>query len=79
MVPRGAGTTPRRGQGRALALGNLPFFTTVSEGDIGVVAVLGSLSPMVAALLAAPFKERLTRCDQADFAIVLIGTALIVA
>lgn len=68
------------GSGVALALGNISFFTAANEGDIGVVAVLGSLSPMVTALLAALFfKERLARSDQAAFAIVLIGTALIVA
>lgn len=68
------------GSGVALALGNIAFFTAADAGDIGVVALLGSLSPMVTALLAAfIYKERLTRSDRLAFAIVVIGTALIVA
>jgi len=68
------------GSGVALALGNMMFFTAANEGDIGVVAVLGSLSPMVTALLAALIlRERLARADYVAFAIVLAGSALIAA
>ena len=68
------------GSGIALALGNMAFFTAANEGDIGVVSVLGSLSPMVTAVLAAVvFKERLTRSDRLAFVIVLIGAAFVAA
>lgn len=68
------------GSGIAVALGNIAFFTAANEGDIGVVAVLGSLSPMVTALLAAFFfQERLTRSDYVAFAIVIVGAAFVVA
>lgn len=63
------------GSGLALALGNTAFFTAANEGNIGVVSVLGSLSPIVTALLAAALlRERLTRTDRIAFAIVLLGT-----
>jgi len=68
------------GSGIAVALGNVAFFTAANEGDIGVVAVLGSLSPLVTALLAAiVFKERLARSDYVAFAIVIVGAAIVVA
>jgi drug/metabolite transporter (DMT)-like permease len=68
------------GSGIAVALGNIAFFTAANEGDIGVVAVLGSLSPMVTALLAAIiFRERLTRSDYVAFAIVIVGAAFVAA
>jgi len=38
--------------GLALGLGNLSFYAAAVEGDVGVVSVLGSLSPIVTALLA---------------------------
>lgn len=68
------------GSGVALALGNITFFIAANEGDIGLVAVLGSLSPLVTALLSALiFKERLSRSDHIAFAMVLLGAALTVA
>jgi uncharacterized membrane protein len=68
------------GSGVALALGNMAFFTAANEGDIGLVSVLGALSPLVTALLAAILlKERLSRTDRIAFAIVLVGTVMIVA
>lgn len=67
------------GAGAALALGNTAFFNAANAGDIGVVSVLGSLSPMVTALLAAIFfKERLGRWDYIAFVIVLVGAGLVV-
>lgn len=68
------------GSGVAVALGNIAFFTAANEGDIGVVAVLGALNPMVTALLAAVFfRERLGRSDYVAFAIVIAGAACVVA
>lgn len=68
------------GAGAALALGNIAFFYASNEGDIGVVSVIGAMSPMVTALLAAVFfKERLGRSDYVAFAIVLVGAGLVVA
>ena len=65
--------------GVALALGNIAFFTAADEGDIGVVSVLASLSPLVTALLALAFlRERLERREILALAVVLGGTALVV-
>ena len=76
----GGAVTVIAGSGVAVALGNIAFFTAANEGDIGVVAVLGSLSPMVTALLAAIFfKERLARSDYLAFSIVIVGAAFVVA
>lgn len=78
------GLTPRAAlsiavAGVALALGQVAFFTAANEGNIGVVSVLGSLSPMVVALLAlVVLKERMTRSEGVALAIVLVGTCLVV-
>lgn len=65
--------------GIALALGNIAFFTAADEGDIGVVSVLASLSPLVTALLALAFlRERLERREVLALLVVLGGTALVV-
>jgi uncharacterized membrane protein len=77
------GLTPRAAlsiavAGVALALGQVAFFTAANEGNIGVVSVLGSLSPMVVALLAlVVLKERMTRSEGVALAIVLVGTCLV--
>ena len=67
------------GAGVALALGNLTFFVAANQGDIGIVSVIGSLSPIITACLAlAILKERLTRSEVAALAIVLVGACLMV-
>ena len=66
--------------GVALSLGNAAFFAAANGGDIGIVAVLSSLSPLVTAILAAiRFRERLAATERIAFAIVLAGAALVVA
>jgi drug/metabolite transporter (DMT)-like permease len=65
--------------GLALALGNIAFYNAADEGDIGVVSVLASLSPLVTALLAVTFlREHLGRRDVIALLVVLVGTALVV-
>ena len=65
--------------GVALALGQITFFTAANEGNIGVVAVLGSLTPLVVALLAlAVLKEQMSRSERVALVIVLVGTCLVV-
>ena len=65
--------------GVALALGNIAFYNAADEGDIGVVSVLASLSPLVTALLALAFlRERLERREVIALLVVLGGTALVV-
>lgn len=65
--------------GCALALGNIAFYNAADEGDIGVVSVLASLSPLVTALLALAFlHERLERREIAALLVVLGGTVLVV-
>ncbi len=67
------------GAGLSVGLANIAFYTAAQEGNIGLVSVLASLSPMVTALLAfAVLKERLSKSDVAALAIVLVGVALIV-
>lgn len=66
------------GAGFALALGNMTYFAAANEGDIGVVSVLGAMSPLVTALLAVIFlRERLARLEVTAFGIVLVGTVLV--
>lgn len=65
--------------GTALALGQITFFTAANEGNIGVVAVLGSLTPLVVALLAlAVLKEQMSHSERVALVIVLVGTCLVV-
>ena len=65
--------------GVALALGQITFFTAANEGNIGVVAVLGSLTPLVVALLAlGVLKEQMSRSERVALVIVLVGTCLVV-
>ena len=69
---------PIAGAGVALALANLAFFTAANEGNLGVVSVLGSLDPIVVALLALIFlKEKMARSDQVALLIVIAGTCLV--
>lgn len=68
------------GAGAALGLGAIAFYTASDLGDLGVVAVLGSMSPIITALLAFAFlKERLSRMEITALAVVLVGTALAIA
>ena len=68
------------GAGLALALGNVAFFTAANEGNIGVVSVIGSLSPIVVALLAlAILGEQMVRSERLALLIVLAGTCLVVS
>lgn len=65
--------------GVALGLGNIMFFTAANEGDIGIVTVLGSVSPIVVALMAFAFlSERMRRAEVIAMCIVLVGTSMIV-
>lgn len=67
------------GAGVALGMGNLAFFTAANEGDIGVVSLIGSLSPIVVALLAwGLLKQRMAKSEMAALVIVLAGTCLVV-
>lgn len=67
------------GAGFALALGNMAYFAAANEGDIGVVSVLGALSPLVTALLAVIFlRERLVRLEVVALGVVFLGTVLVV-
>ena len=66
------------GAGVAVALAQVAFFTAANEGDIGVVSVLGSLSPLVTALLAlAILRERMARLETIALIVVVIGTGLL--
>ncbi|MFM7596877.1 MAG: EamA family transporter [Actinomycetota bacterium] len=66
------------GAGVAVALAQGAFFTAANEGDIGVVSVLGSLSPLVTALLALwLLGERMARLETAALVAVVIGTGLL--
>lgn len=66
--------------GVALALAELSFYGASNEGNIGIVSVIGALSPLVTALLALVFlKERLTRVEVLALVVVLTGACLVVA
>ena len=78
------GGPPRRsfiviiGTGLALALGQIAFFAAANEGDIGVVSVLGSLSPLVTTLLAfVILREKIRRFETVALFVVVVGTCLI--
>jgi uncharacterized membrane protein len=66
------------GAGLAVALAQVAFFTAANEGNIGVVSVLGSLSPLVTALLALVFlRERMARLETIALVVVVVGTGLL--
>ena len=66
------------GSGLALGLGNLSFYAAAVEGNVGIVSVLGSLSPIVTALLAFfILKEAMLRAEILALIVVLIGTCLV--
>jgi uncharacterized membrane protein len=68
------------GAGLAVALGQVAFFTAANEGNIGVVSILGALSPLVTALLALLLlKEKMARLETVALIIVVAGTCLIAA
>ncbi len=66
------------GSGVALALSNSLFFFAAKMSDIGVVAVLASLSPIVTALMAlVVFKEKLVSLEWAGLVVVVVGTCIV--
>jgi drug/metabolite transporter (DMT)-like permease len=68
------------GSGVALGGGAVLFYTAADLGDLGLVSVLGSLSPIVTALLAFAFlRERLSRLEIGAMAVVLVGVAVALA
>lgn len=68
------------GAGISVALAQVAFFTAANEGNIGVVSVLGSLSPLVTAVLALVIlRERMARLETMALIIVVIGTGLLAA
>lgn len=67
------------GAGAALGLGRLAYYTAAQVRSVSLVAVLSSLGPLVAALLAFLFlQETLTRRESAALAAVVVGTCVIV-
>lgn len=79
------GTSPRDigilvGSGLALGLANLAFYAAAVEGNVGIVSVLRSLSPIVTAFLAFfILKEALRRTEILALIVVLIGTGMVLA
>lgn len=68
------------GAGLAVALAQISFFTAANEGDIGVVSVLSSLSPLVTTLLAVILlREWMRRREVVALVVVVAGTCLIAA
>ncbi len=68
------------GAGVSVALAQVAFFTAVNEGNIGVVSVLGSLSPLVTAVLALfLLHERMARLETIALIVVVVGTGLLAA
>ncbi len=68
------------GAGVAVALGQIAFYVAANMGDIGVVSVLGSLSPIVTTLLALVLlREKMQRLETLALVVVVAGTALVVA
>lgn len=66
--------------GLALGLASVAFYAAADRGDVGVVSVLGSISPVITALLALlVLRERLTRVEVTALIMVMVGTALVVA
>lgn len=66
------------GAGVAVALAQVAFFTAANEGNIGVVSVLGSLSPLVTALLALVIlREQMARLETIALVVVVVGTGLL--
>ncbi len=66
--------------GLAVALAQITFFAAANLGDIGVVAILGSLSPLITALLALILlHERMRRLETLALFVVVAGTALVAA
>lgn len=68
------------GAGVSVALAQVAFFTAANEGNIGVVSVLGSLSPLVTAVLALLLlHERMARLETIALIVVVVGTGLLAA
>lgn len=71
---------PIAAAGIALGVGSVAFYSAADSGDVGIVSVLASLSPIVTALMAWAFlKERMSRAEVLALVVVLGGTALVVA
>ena len=68
------------GAGLAVALGQIMFYTAANMGNIGVVSVLGSLSPLVTTVLALVLlREKMQRLETLALVVVVAGTALVAA
>jgi len=66
--------------GLAVALAQITFFAAANMGDIGVVSILGSLSPLITSLLALVLlHERMRRLETLALFVVVAGTALVAA
>lgn len=66
--------------GVSVALAQITFFAAANLGDIGVVSVLGSLSPLITSLLALVLlHERMRRLETLALFVVVAGTALVAA
>ncbi|CAB4957887.1 MAG: EamA family transporter [Actinobacteria bacterium] len=70
---------PLLGAGFALALAGIAFYTAADNGDLGIVSVLSSISPIATGVLAfLILKERMIRSEILALVIVLSGVALVV-
>jgi drug/metabolite transporter (DMT)-like permease len=59
-------------------MGNVLFFTAANVGNVGIVAVLTGLAPLVVAVLALVFlRERLTRTELSAMIITIAGAGLL--
>lgn len=66
--------------GLAVALAQITFFASANMGNIGVVSVLGSLSPLITAVLALiVLHERMRRLETLALFVIVAGTALVAA
>lgn len=86
VLTRTPGALPRNAWGAVVVMGlfdagaNTTFVAATDAGDDGIVAVLGSLYPVVTVALAAILlRERPHRVQVAGVVVALIGVALIAA
>ncbi|CAB4323518.1 MAG: EamA family transporter [Actinobacteria bacterium] len=63
----------------AVRLTHIAFYTAADNGDLGIVSVLSSISPIATGVLAfLILKERMIRSEILALVIVLSGVALVV-
>lgn len=75
--PRGRARLMAVGSGMSESVGNVLLIIALSSGDIVVVAAIGALSPLFAALLARVMtRERLIAAQWVGLALAVLGTAL---